>query len=368
MRRHAKLVGLGSVLTTIAGVVHGCKEPTQVTVDVRTNVVCADLRGVDVVAAFDARRAEQRAALVTEGPRFPSGTTTACVEGPPPRHVGTLVVTPDGSGGAVVVIAAFGDTKVADCVAPTLPPRCIIARRRFSFIENRKITMPVLLDPDCAGIPCNENSTCVGKRCVDSAVDCTGDQCTEPGVAADGGIIEVDAFSPLVDGAPPPDDGSVPSDGAPPNDGGGQDGSSSDGGDAGDPDSGSVFDAGANATCPGVASCVGYNNQNTVCMPAPGKCCYGGGVVGCTPTTNKLPCAGLTACCHGSTPCPVGTVCCPDSPMPTDTTVIACRPIGECKGPRICSNDDTNCSGMGECQTSFVYSEEPDYPNYFGCS
>ena len=118
MRGRAKLVGLGGALPGIAVVVHGCKDPTQITVEVKTHVVCADMRGVDVVAASDTRRAEERAALVTAGPRFPSGSTTACTEGPAPREVGTRVVTPNGDSGAVVVIAAFGQTNVKDCVAP----------------------------------------------------------------------------------------------------------------------------------------------------------------------------------------------------------------------------------------------------------
>lgn len=363
MRGHAKLVALGGALPTsalVALVAHGCKEPTQVTVDVRTNVVCADMRGVDVAVGSDPRRAEERASLAatSSGPRFPSGSTKDCTEGPPPRAVGTIVVTPSGSAGAVVVIAAFGQTNVADCVAPALPPRCIIARRRFSFVDNRRVTMPIVLDPDCAGIPCNETSTCVGKKCVDSAVDCSGAECTEPGIGADGGVIEVDAFSPLVDGAPL-DDAAV-TDGSPSTDGGG-DGSASDGGDA-DADGGA-----GTALCPGVQSCLpNGGGMVAACFPGPGKCCYPStGGASCAPPGSKLPCAGMTGCCNGASVCAPGEVCCADTTGPGDTTIIGCRLPGDCASGALCSNADTDCHGK-TCRTDWPpWSAEPAY---FFCS
>jgi hypothetical protein len=219
--------------------------------------------------------------------------------------------------------------------------------------------MPIVLDPDCAGVPCNENSTCVGKKCVDSAVDCSGAECTQPGVAADGGVIEVDAFSPLVDGAPP-DDGSIPDDGSSKADGGPPDGGG-DGGDAAD----AAPDSGGNICSVGVGTCLAADGQApTTCSPA-GRCCYGTGGGSCVALGNKNPCAGLTACCHGSTSCPGNTVCCADTPSPQPTTVIKCRPIEDCTGPRICSAADQGCSNMGSCQGGFVYSPDPEY---FGCS
>src|SRR5881392_1955893 len=144
MSSRAKVTVLGGALPTVVILAHGCRGPTQVTLDVRTNVVCADSRGVDVVVAADAHRAEERAALVTPGSRFPSATTDACTDGPAPREVGTLVITPSGGSGAVVLVAAFGSAKLSDCVAPKLAPQCIIARRRFAFVEDKQLTMPIV--------------------------------------------------------------------------------------------------------------------------------------------------------------------------------------------------------------------------------
>ena len=365
MRRHAKLVGLGATIPTIAVVAHGCKEPTQVTVDVKTNVICAELRGVDVVAAADTRRAEERAALVPTGSttgsptRFAAGSTTACKEGPAPREVGTLVVTPSGASAAVVVIAAFGETKVADCVAPQLPPRCIIARRRFSFVENKRITMPILLDPDCAGIPCNESSTCVGKKCVDSAVECAGDECTQPGVSADGGIVEVDAFSPLVDGSglPPEDSGTDGDASSPPVDSG--------------PDGTIGTDGGGTGMCTNMGA-----GQCLPPMDAPGNkvpcavmspCCYEAGNFSCKDFSQ---CASLAACCRGAGDCGVGLVCCADTDQPGPKTRITCKNPQECAqtgGTRVCSAIDPDCtgSGPGGCDFNDPYWANPEY---FRCS
>src|SRR6476660_476957 len=131
MPSRAKVIGLGASLPTVLVLAHGCKGPTQVTVDVKTNVVCADQRGIDIVAASDPHKAEERAALVTPGTaRCQSATTNDCKEGPAPRTVGTLVLTPSGGAGAMVVISAFGNATLADCTATRFAAQCIVARRR----------------------------------------------------------------------------------------------------------------------------------------------------------------------------------------------------------------------------------------------
>ena len=146
------------------------------------------MRGVEIVVAADSREAERRAALDAPGIRYATASTSACLEGASSRTIGTLVVTPGGGSGAVVVVAAFGGVKVAGCIAPNFAPGCIVARRRFAFADYTAATLPIVLDPVCSGVPCNESSTCVGKKCVDSAVDCVSGTCTDPGqTAPDGG-------------------------------------------------------------------------------------------------------------------------------------------------------------------------------------
>jgi hypothetical protein len=168
MRTRFTLVSLGSALPAVALLAHGCRTPTQVTLEISTNVVCSDLRAVDIVVARDSHAAEHGAALDAPGQRFASASTTSCTEGAAPRRVGTLVVTPGSGDGSVVVVAAFGKATAADCTAPRFAPECIVARRRFGFVDHQSLTLPIVLDPICAGVACNENTTCVGKACVDS--------------------------------------------------------------------------------------------------------------------------------------------------------------------------------------------------------
>lgn len=346
MSSRAKLVCLGGALPSVVILAHGCRGPTQVTIDLSTNVVCSDLRGVDIVVAGDAHRAEDRAALLTgNNTRFASATTDACSEGSNPRRIGTLVATPAGESGAVVVIAAFGNAKVADCAAPKLAPTCIVARRRFAFADGRQLVLPIVLDPDCAGIACNETSTCVGKKCVDSIVDCSRDACSEPGViGADGGVIVVDAASPL------DNDAAGNPDGAP--------------GDAAtDASSDAVSEVGTDAgstSCGG--TCVG--NPGPVC-PVGSACCYETTLSSCQPAST---CPGIAACCHGATNCPADMICCADTPTPAPGTRMTCRTPTECAalpGAKVCSTVDTECHGQGNCDPGAVYSGDPEF---FECS
>lgn len=345
MGSRRKLVCLGGALPTVVLVAHGCRGPTQVTLDLDTNVACADLRGVDIVVAEDVRKAEERAALVSSGPRFASATTTACTEGAIPRKIGTLVVTPSGGSGAVVVVAAFGGATLADCTAARFASQCIVARRRFAFVENRSLVLPVLLDPECAGVPCDEASTCVASKCVDSTVACIGDTCSEPGRSADGGLVEVDA-RPLVDAAPPPFDGA--------------------GTDAGeDAATDAPPDVAPAGTCPASAQCLATTGD--IICPVGASCCYATDPAECKA---QKTCAGMTGCCRGSEDCPrSGDVCCADTAVPGPQTRVACMSNAACVGiggVAVCSTVAPGCGVPGRpCDIPTLYSTSPEF---FRCS
>ena len=345
---------------------HGCRTATQVTVDVGTNVVCADMRGVDIVIAGDPHEAEHRAALDAPGTRFATTTTSDCTEGAPPRRVGTLALTPSGGGGAVVLVAAFGNTRVADCVAPNFGPGCIVARRRFGFVDHLAVTLPIVLDAICAGVPCNESSTCVGKKCVDSTVDCSSGTCAEPGQrSADGGLVEVDAVSPLdSSGGTDASDASVV-DGS---DGAVGDGATSDG--AVDASEGGVVDAGGGGSCPVSTTCSGTMAVGCIGMALLGSsanaCCY---ETSSMPTCKALgSCAAISGCCRSADDCSNGDVCCASTTMPMASTVIVCKPRSACTadgGTSVCATPGPNGCGATHTCISSVYSTQPDY---YGCS
>jgi hypothetical protein len=358
MASRAKLLCLGSVLPGVVLAAHGCRAPTQVTLELGTNVACADMRGADIFVAPGAHSAEERAALITATSRFPSATSSNCDDGPAPRRIGTLVLTPSGGSGAVVVVAAFGKATTEDCKAPSFAAECIVARRQFSFIDHTAVTLPIVLDPVCAGVPCNENSTCVGKRCVDSKVDCSSGTCGEPGVVGpDGGLIEEDAASPLVDAAPPEGDASADgaadaSDAATPADGG--DGGTSDGGPP--------------RACPAVVTCV--SSPATTCTsPALSMCCYGS-----TPppvcTAGAAACAFLSGCCRDSTDCAGGDICCASTNVPTNSTNITCKTRLSCQaggGVPVCNTPGNIGCGPSSVCFAGKYSSAP-FPDYFSCS
>lgn len=353
MGRRRALVSIGAALPAGVLLVHGCRDATQLTLDLRTNVVCADMRGVEIVVASDPHVAEHRAALDAPGTRFASATTSECTEGPAPRKIGTLVVTPSGNDGAVVVVAAFGGARADDCVAPRFGPGCIVARRKFSFVDHTAVTLPIVLDPVCAGVPCNENSTCVGAKCVDSKVNCSGGTCSEPGVKlADGGVEAVDAQSPL--------DSATPDDGALADSGG-----DTDAGDAATDASegGSFTDAGV-GYCPAAVTCVG-SALGCAVAPGPPSCCY-------SPTAVCInagaACSGLSGCCRSSDDCTanVGDVCCASTNVAMTTTTVACRTRAACSaagGVAVCNVTGGDGCGPGHICLGGVYSTTPQFYN-----
>jgi hypothetical protein len=299
------------------------------------------MRGVDIVVASQAHTAEDRAALTTTATgRYPTASTTDCFDGASPRRIGSLVVTPASGDGAVVVIGAFGSARPEDCTAAHFAAECIVARRRFSFVGHRSVELPIVLDPSCAGVPCDESSTCEGKRCVDSQVHCVEGACSAPGALADGGVVAVDA-SPVVD-ASLPDVGPVLLDAA------------NDGPvaitEAGPPD--------ANITtgiCPILPNCL----DGTRCA-ATQVCCYQTGTTSCTADGV---CPQVTACCRGAEDCNSGEVCCRTS---TDN-LIACHKESDCILPYYCSTAAPGCGTRNPCMTGSP-PPIPQQPNFFACS
>ena len=363
MAARSKVLTIGVALPAVALVAQapGCRTATQVTLDIETNVVCSDMRGVDIVIAADSHDAEHRAALDVPGIRYATATTSSCADGPAPRRVGTLVVTPGGGDGAVVVVAAFGSTTTSDCMAPSFAPGCIVARRRFGFVDHQAVTLPIVLDPICAGIPCNENSTCVGKKCVDSQVDCASGTCGDPGQrSGDGGLVEVDAFSPLDASGGDASEGG----GADATADGASDGSISDG--ATDAPFEASSDAGSGGSCPfGGSTCAAPIAVACPPLPAsPDLCCYS-----VSPPTCGGPgkCAGMSGCCRSSDDCTGGDVCCASTATPTAATTIVCKPRAACGMGQtiVCATPGNAGCGAGHSCIGSIYSQSPDY---YGCS
>jgi hypothetical protein len=218
MSRGRKTALSFGVLAFVAIVV-SCREPTEVTVRITSGEKCAELSGVQIVVGRDPNETQQRFV-----DRYTTALTRDCDAN---GLVGTLVVTPGGAGGTIVVAAGVtvGGAPAPDpttCSDATVAKSCIIARRSFSFLEHTSLTLPILLDPLCVGQTCNRSSTCFRGACVPATVTCNGEQCglveEHPGEADAGatdGSSSDGAYDADLDGAsfedsPTVDDGATP--------------------------------------------------------------------------------------------------------------------------------------------------------------
>lgn len=179
-----------------------CLGPTQVTLDIQKDPAtkCEDLHEVSIVVAVEPLDAESRVEK-----DFVTATTQEC--DPATNKIGTLVVTPsDAHRAAIVVVVASGAKKASTQCKPNDYGDCIVARRRFSFSDHEQLRMPITLDIDCRGKPCDAYSTCRKGLCFDAETSASGGgTSTEPGATDDGGTNMDAAVTP--DAVQPADDG-----------------------------------------------------------------------------------------------------------------------------------------------------------------
>jgi hypothetical protein len=176
------------LLTAVVALVASCKEATQVSVVLRTNVPYASGAGV---ALWSSR----------------SGTTTAPqVESTEPwlgdGEVGDVVVTPGDASkdSALTIRVAMGlrGKRAAECTDEGDVNGCIIARRKLAFVPHTRLKLPVVLYLACEGVKCTADTTCsyLG-QCVPAQVDpaacATADGCSLSGEPPFGPGITVDA-------------------------------------------------------------------------------------------------------------------------------------------------------------------------------
>lgn len=204
----ASLAALGLAVSSIGAC--GTTQPTSITVRVRTDLSCEDLRTVAIAVADPA----------DIDARPPQTVTTACqVLDKELSTVGTLVVVPSGATDATVGVRVTGGvTRLADrCTADTGFKGCIVARRLVRFVPEREIEVVVDLRIDCADHACDATSTCVrgacasaivdGAVCADSADGCGEGSLGGPG-APDGSTVGPGPGpGPSSDGGPGPNDG-----------------------------------------------------------------------------------------------------------------------------------------------------------------
>lgn len=148
------------------GLPEGCHSATQVTVELDTfpPLQCAPafIKRVYIVVAATPADAEARMDQESY-----STTTSSCDS---PSRVGTLVITPEGGSGAIVVAVATRDDS--KCRPSDGYQHCIVARRTFEFIDHVGLRLPIALEASCEDVPCDVQTSCRTGACVSSTSSC----------------------------------------------------------------------------------------------------------------------------------------------------------------------------------------------------
>jgi hypothetical protein len=147
-------------VASVATICISCRGATQIVVDIRTNVPCANpsqWQGVAVYAGSPGLDVETK---------DPSLTSAACeADG----HVGSIVLVPNGAkDGTVAVRVVAGLTRPPDQCAAAGYKGCIVARRTVTFLPHEALDLTIALTSDCADQACDALRTCINGSCTDA--------------------------------------------------------------------------------------------------------------------------------------------------------------------------------------------------------
>lgn len=144
----------------------GCQGPTQVMVDIYTDVSCTEMDGVRVVVGEPGHLEEKDPAA--RGEKCTKG------DGPLGNKLGRVVIVPSGDDdSAEFAVKVVGGVyrKVDSCTASDGYEGCIVARRALRFIPHSTLQLPIVLRSSCEGIGCTPTTTCVLGVCRDATID-----------------------------------------------------------------------------------------------------------------------------------------------------------------------------------------------------
>src|SRR3954464_3520388 len=108
-----------------------CRDPTQIVVELTTDVKCPDLRGATITVGTVGDLEERPLTTQTE----------ACDESR--ARIGSIVIVPSGGDDdtvAIRVVAGLGRSP-SECVPPAYGPGCIVARRALRFVPHETLTL-----------------------------------------------------------------------------------------------------------------------------------------------------------------------------------------------------------------------------------
>jgi hypothetical protein len=153
-------------LLALASFAPSCLAPTQVELELTTDVPCDEVGGVSITVGLPG-------SLETKPP---AAVSLICRDD---GTLGTLVVVPSGERDAelAVRVVAGRNLEVEQCEPPDYGPQgtpetgCIVARRTLRFLPHEPLVLPIVLRAVCVGEPCEPAQTCVLGTCVEADVD-----------------------------------------------------------------------------------------------------------------------------------------------------------------------------------------------------
>ena len=172
--RRSRLVA-GALAALLAGLpalggVGACRAPTEITIELTTDVRCTDVKGTAItigdLTALDSK---------------PVTTVTPACD-PSTGRIGSMVIVPSAANDDIVAIKVVMGVgrDPAECVAPAYGPGCIVARRALHFIPSSSLYVPIFMGAICTGIACNATQTCVGGNCASAVIE-DSSKCEAPG-------------------------------------------------------------------------------------------------------------------------------------------------------------------------------------------
>jgi hypothetical protein len=172
-----------------------CRAPTEITIEISTDVKCTDLRGTAITVGD----------LSTLDAKPVTTVTAACDQST--GRIGSMVIVPSGANDdtvAMKLVLGIGRDP-AECVPPAYGAGCIVARRALRFIPNSSLKVPIFLAAVCSGITCDATRTCSGGSCAPATIE-DPSKCEEAAGCSEG------VLGPSVPPAPttPPADAGAP--------------------------------------------------------------------------------------------------------------------------------------------------------------
>lgn len=153
---------LSSRLTLTSAIVlmTGCREPTQVQIELSTDALCDDVRDTSITISATGELEQALSDTSTNNCSTPAG------------RIGSLTIVPAGDEDAefgVRVVTGLGKSA-AQCSEDGYLGGCIVARRSLRFIPHKTLHLPIEMGVVCRDIPCGATQTCSNGRCVDAAI------------------------------------------------------------------------------------------------------------------------------------------------------------------------------------------------------